>query len=334
MPLRSAASFYGAQQRRQTATLAAVRAEWSRLPSPSAWTASTLNRITALLTAAQLGAARDATTYVAAALAEQGTPIEPVAQISPAGAAGIAYGLSPDDAFDGYPLSMLVNIAPGIADGRGASVAEKMAAGQAFLGMLTQFQIAEAGSAASASGISARPRMGWVRCVNPPCCKDCAVQAGKWFAHNRGFQRHPHCDCYHVPAPRNADISSLAPSPSLDQVTGLTVAERQAIEDGADFNQVVNSARGRVSKWQTLEGTTRRGWASYVRRSIDAERGTATATTVERANGGRRNVTRTRRRLTPRAIYQLASSREEAVRMLIENGYLVGDLKMLARLVA
>ena len=335
MPLQSASDFYRADQQRKLLAIQAVRREWNRIPSPAEWNQRTLQRIVALVSAAQIGAAEDADRYVPNALREQGVATSPSGVTNSAGFAGIAYGFREGDAFDGYPLETVVNLTPGLADARGTTVLEKMAAGQAFLDMMTHWQIAEASSAAVQANITWRNQMGWLRVVGPPCCKDCAVQAGKWFAHNEGFKRHPHCDCYHVPAPRNANAAELAPTPPLDQITGLNLAEQQAIRDGADFNQVVNAGRGRLPGGNlTLEGTTRRGWASYVRREIDSQQGARTATTVERARRGTRNVTRTKRRLTPKAIYKVSATREEAIRRLIENGYMVGDLTKLARLVS
>lgn len=335
MPLQSASEFYRAGQQRKLLAIAAVRREWNKLPDPSAWNERTLSRIVALVSAAQIGAAEDADRYVPNALREQGISTSPSGVTDSAGFAGIAYGFQQGDAFDGYPLEMVVNLAPGLAASRGTTVLEQMAAGQAFLDMMTHWQIAEASSAAVQANITWRNQMGWLRVVSPPCCKDCAVQAGKWFAHNEGFKRHPHCDCYHVPAPRNANAVELAPTPPLDQISGLNRAEQQAIRDGADLDQVVNAGRGRGAGGNlTLEGTTRRGWASYVRREIDTQRGMTTAETVTRARGGKRNVTRTRRRMTPKAIYRVSATREEAIRRLVENGYMVGDLTKLARLVS
>ena len=46
-----------------------------------------------------------------------------------------------------------------------------------------------------------RPALtGYVRVVAPPACSRCIILAGKWFRWNEGFQRHPNCDCIHLPA--------------------------------------------------------------------------------------------------------------------------------------
>src|SRR5690606_32784856 len=41
---------------------------------------------------------------------------------------------------------------------------------------------------------------GYTRMLNPPSCSRCAILAGRWFRWNDGFQRHPQCDCVHIPS--------------------------------------------------------------------------------------------------------------------------------------
>ena len=40
---------------------------------------------------------------------------------------------------------------------------------------------------------------GYVRMLNPPSCSRCAILAGRFYLWNEGFERHPLCDCTHVP---------------------------------------------------------------------------------------------------------------------------------------
>ena len=97
--------------------------------------------------------------------------------------------------------------------------------------------------------------------------------------------------------------------------TDLTEAQRMALDDGADLSQVVNAYRraardksGRVIEGArermgfTSEGTTPRGWASYVARA-DGHSGP---------------------RPTPELIYRNARTRDEAVDLLHRFGYVVG----------
>ena len=86
----------------------------------------------------------------------------------------------------------------------------------------------------------------------------------------------------------------------------------------------------------TSEGTTRQGWASYVEREVAKQRGEIakeTATSVgPRGFVDNYVVRRTAPRLTPEAIYRVSATREEAVRLLAKNGYIVGPLEDVARL--
>ena len=103
---------------------------------------------------------------------------------------------------------------------------------------------------------------------------------------------------------------------------------------------MVNAYRGvapsqRTKMGKTLEGTTRRGYASYLRRAIDREQGARTIETVTSVGprGAVRNYTvrRTTNRLSPEGIYQIARNEDEARLLLVKNGYIVGDINQLAK---
>jgi hypothetical protein len=162
------------------------------------------------------------------------------------------------------------------------------------------------------------------------------VLAGKFFRWNAGFQRHPKCDCVHIPTTEGgADGFKADVGP--DDIKDLTRAQRRAIGDGADMNQVINAHRKGARSANgmfTSEGTTRRGWSSYIQREIARQRGVAIEEIA--TNVGRRGfvanyyVRRVPRRLTPEAIYRVAKSREEAVKMLYGYGYMVGNVSKIA----
>ena len=141
------------------------------------------------------------------------------------------------------------------------------------------------------------------------------------FKWNDGFQRHPKCDCRHVPCADNADADKLSPPIQPEQVKDLTAAQRRAVSDGADMAQVINSHRPNSrskSGLYTSEGTTRRGvYGGYERMPNGSLR--------RRAKG------ETTRRLTPEGIYRLTSSREQAISLLHQYGYLTGDDVLAAR---
>jgi hypothetical protein len=93
----------------------------------------------------------------------------------------------------------------------------------------------------------------------------------------------------------------------------------------------------------TLEGTTRRGYAYAVRRSIAEQRGQQlqeSGTQVGRRGAVANYVVRRTRmpRLMPQEIYRVAESREDAIRLLTANGYVLPargqSLRQLAATVA
>lgn len=305
-----------------------VRNQWAKAGSPAKF-GRIVNSMFALIAAAQLGAAREGAAAVPAALEESGYPETQLARVRPAGMAGWAS--------DGRPLESLLWLAPEIATAGGKSLTEQMAAGQAWLDLMVHRQVTDAARAASSAAITSTARTGYVRFVSPPCCQRCAVLAGKFFRFNAGFDRHLRCDCIHRPTSEREPAGSYTDTVAPEQINDLTEAQRKAVADGADLNQVVNAYRDRAGALDkmmtTTEGTTKRGYASYVQRAVDRARGQATKTAVSKS-AGRRNVTRTQARPTPERIYQIAETREEAVRMLTRYGYVVGDIGKLARSVA
>jgi hypothetical protein len=277
-------------------------------------------------------------------------------------------------ASDGRPLETLLMgpvIATKQAIAHGATIPRAMATGQARLEMTLRTQVADAGRVADGVAIAARPDIGYVRMLIPPGdCSRCVVLTGKVYRYNVGFERHPNCNCIHVPARgEEAALSEGLVSdpkaffdslPESEQDKTFTKAGAQAIRDGADMNQVVNARRGangmapagaRITKAEKLaiqggraklrattvfgqevfitsEGTTKRGLAG--KRLIDQggrlrveNAGTVTRNskdgTVQRTV--RRNRVQTPR-LMPESIYQLAETREEAVRLLQRFGYI------------
>lgn len=92
--------------------------------------------------------------------------------------------------------------------------------------------------------------IGYVRMLQPPSCDRCVILAGTWYRWNKGFQRHPMCDCIHIPAAEAAadDLTadpmayfrSLSPE---KQAYYFGKANAAAIRDGADIFAVVNAQR-------------------------------------------------------------------------------------------
>jgi hypothetical protein len=308
---QSTADHYAEQQRLAVATLIATRRAWAGIGDLDAGWLAVSRRLVLLVTAAQLAAARSSETYVPAVLAELGIADTAVATSVAAAFVGTAS--------DGRPLSTLLYGAVTTAKtarGRGLSRADAVEAGGRWLDLVVQTQVADAERAATGVQIVARPAVsGWVRMLNPPSCDRCTVLAGKFFRWNRGFPRHPGCDCRHIPATEAvADDLRLDPRKAVEagQVTNLSLADRRAIvEDGADPAQVINARRGMQTASVygrrlkvTTEGVTRRGVAG---RQLAAQGGSYTRTP----------------RLRPEAIYSLAGDdRDETIRLLRRFGYL------------
>ncbi|WP_050670510.1 hypothetical protein [Luteipulveratus halotolerans] len=191
---------------------------------------------------------------------------------------------------------------------------------------------------------------GYTRQLVLPSCSRCIILAGAFYRFNKGFERHPLCDCIHIPAVEDTAFDlTTNPSLAFESMTGaeqdksFTKAGAQAIRDGADLAQVVNARagmstaqvvdRGRGDRWTargraarvdvygrdlfiTTEGTTRRGEAY---RSMRDNRANRAADDIRRK--GERYSRSKAPRLMPESIYEIAESREDAIRLLKLYGY-------------
>lgn len=312
--LSSALEHYRTQQRIQAAGLRAARK--AKRSGPLA--------VAKVVTAYQLAAAIDAARSVPAMLDEQGIPDEPVSQVQAASLAGVAS--------DGRPLDTLF---------------EQAESDYAF-GLMVATQLQDVARVVQSLAISTRPNVsGYVRMLNPPSCSRCAVLAGKFYRWNTGFERHPGCDCRHIPSvealagdlttdpqayfeslPTASEVAERYPNLSVkmrreagiySQEDVFTKAGAQAIRDGADVTRVVNARRGMST---AARGTSGRrmlaaeevgGRPVYITRESTTRRGAAS----RRRTG--RNMSA---RLMPESIYEVADNREDALRMLRLHGYI------------
>lgn len=297
-----------------------------------------VNGLTLTVAAIQVESAQAASDYMATLI---GSPVSPV---NPRAFAGSAVTADPEG-LASSPLSSYLYGAVVHARGlygSGADDAQIAEAGEAWLSMLVRTQVADAARMATATAVVATPKAHWYRVIQPPCCQRCAVLRDRTFAWNSTFQRHPRCDCM-----VGGLVTDSDPPPSgieLDDIRDLTKAQREAVSMGADLNQVINARRGTYTRTIngksvqfTTEGTTKRGFYARVRSEIDRQRGEVAAW-IE-SNAGRRGavanytVRRTSKsRLTPEAIRKYATSREEAVRLLAANGYILGDPTAIAQM--
>jgi hypothetical protein len=261
-------------------------------------------RVAQVVTEAQTRAAQDALDSIDPMLDEQSIVAPPAGLFAAASFAGTAS--------DGRPLDTLLAQATDLFT----------------LGLMITTQIQDAARQAAATSIADRPKIGYVRMLNPPSCSRCVVQAGKFFRYNQGFLRHPRCDCRHVPTLENVsgDLTTdpdeyFASLTREEQDRTFTKAGAEAIRLGANVGQVVNArrvtsgmsfaqvpavkrdARGNL---YTTEGTTRRGRAYLQQKAL-------------RRNGD------VQMRLMPETILMRAKDREDAQRLLRLYGFIVDD---------
>lgn len=300
---------YALVREQEARALAVATRHWHRL-GPN-WIADAwrerIPAVAAAVTDAQRTAAASALVSGALALGQQDQWAEPDGIVDPDAFAGLAAdGRNLDTLLRGPAITTRTLIAGGVEP------AEALAAGGRQLSMMVLTEIADAGRGAAGVQIAARPRVGYVRMLNPPSCSRCVVLAGRFYRWNQGFLRHPRCDCTHVPTmvtdQAEAFAEGLIDDPyeafnrmsEAEQNRVFTNAGAQAIRDGADMYQVVNARRGMKYRGAfTTEGTTKHGWAGQILR-------------------------RGQKRMTPETIYRLNPNREQAIEALRAQGYITG----------
>lgn len=262
------------------------------------------------MVAAQTDAAFAGATYVAEALDSAGMYVSPDAAVQPRALVGVASDGRPLDSLLYSPITAVKSL---IADG--AQPRQALAGGRKLLERNIKVTLADTARMAASLDIATRPQVGYVRMLNPPSCSRCTVLAGRYYKWNAGFRRHPRCDCIHQPSKgvEAARSEGLIADP-YDYFNGLSESEQdkaftkagaQAIRDGADLSQVVNARRGMETAQGDLvtsEGTSKRGYYGAGKSP----------------------------RLMPETIYQIAGSREDALRLLKQYGYITEQGQVIA----
>lgn len=289
--LRAAADQYREQQAIATAAAADASRLWARMGDDfdESW-ATVKPRVLATIEAGRADTVGVAVGYTAAVLAETG-------QVdSPTGVLSAAAFLS--TAPDGRAIDTLVDgavVKAKTAVSGGASWTEALRQARGWLTTMTLTVLADTRREVYAADIAQRPNItGYVRMLNPPSCRRCIILAGRWYRWNTGFQRHPRCDCLHVPGAENvvgdertdpyATFSSMTPE---QQEKTFGRSEARAIREGADIYRVVNIS----------------------------QRGLATAAGARRFG--------TPARLTVDDILRRAGTRQNAIRMMRDEGYIL-----------
>lgn len=176
--------------------------------------------------------------------------------------------------------SALAGVAFHTLDRIGAGAAQSVALQQGLVELSALVQVAVADAARATASIrlgQTKQKVSYVRVAAAGCCSRCAVLAGRTYAWNTGFLRHPRCRCLHFPT--TSQLASAMAVDPYEQFAALPAAEQdriytksgaEAIRQGADINQVVNARRGMTASGRfTSEGQSRRG---YYRRASTAGR--------------------------------------------------------------
>lgn len=152
------------------------------------WAALVPALFTALV-GAQRSAVEPADAYLDEVLAEQGLTTAAVGAVNVEALTGVAS--------DGRELGALLNqpsLTTLVALSGGATLGQALASGEAAARMIVGTQVADAGRVADQVAMTARPdATGYRRMLVGGSCSRCVILAGRWYAYNAGFDRHPRC---------------------------------------------------------------------------------------------------------------------------------------------
>jgi hypothetical protein len=326
--------------------LASVEASWG----------SRLGEAAGAFTAAQTAAAGMADGYVESALVSQDVNLPPAGTVAPEAFSGVAAsGLAPEELLR-IPAVRALGL---LRQGAPPDVVRR--AGGHALSMYAATEVADAARLSTQTAMASRRVGGYIRIVGARCCSRCAILSGRWYRWSSGFRRHPRCRCVSLPAHHPSAVE--APDPMRlwreGRITDLTGDERHALDLGADLGQVVNSRRGLYvagGHEYTREGTTRRGIAGArilardiaraggaspggVYTNFTTTRAEVAAATAKYGPVMRRGIPFQRRTPTGRTtsayrytrsgrmsvseILRTSTSRDDAIRQMINHGYIL-----------
>ncbi|WP_137769985.1 hypothetical protein [Brachybacterium sp. SGAir0954] len=258
--------------------------------------------MTVAVTSAQISAAESAVTSYRDMAVATGQYQLPAAFVDPESFAGTS---SDGGDLEGALYVPAIRAKAAIASGTAPAPALRAVRGE--FEKIVRGLVSDAGRKAATALNATRFTGGYTRMLNPPSCSRCAILAGRWFRWNDGFQRHPQCDCVHIPAKSQqwARDEGFVMDPyeyfnslsEKDQGRLFGTGNAQAIRDGADIFQVQNARRGRASDGMTTTASTSRRRGIY--------RGSTA-------------------RLTPDGIYERAGgNRDAALRLLEQHRYVL-----------
>ncbi len=317
--IAEARSHYRWQASLSRRVMAIVRRLWAKVdPGDIAGSfAKVFAKLLDVIAQAQKQAAAAGAAYVGAALAAQAVTPDPVGALVAASLAGVAS--------DGRRLDTLVSLPVIRAKtliGQGAPVSEAMSAAEGQLLMIVSTQIADAGRVAAGVRIAVdKMAAGYERVLTLPSCSRCIVLAGRVYTWSDGFQRHPLCDCIHVPVTAarlgkdtgNDPASIFAAMSTAEQNKVFGVAGAESIRQGADLGQVVNARLGMYEaggRRYTSEGTTARGLAGKRLGQL------------QKRPGSRYRSSNVPRLMPEQILAEANGDRAEAARLLRRFGYI------------
>jgi len=317
--IAEARSHYRWQASLTQEVMAIVRKLWARVDQGNiaGSFAKIFAKLLDIIAQAQQQAAVAGAAYIGAALTAQAVTPDPAGALIAASLVGVAS--------DGRRLDTLVSLPVIRAKtliGEGAPVSEAMRSAEGQLLMIVSTQVADAGRVAAGVAVAVdRMAAGYERVPTLPSCSRCIVLAGRVYTWSDGFQRHPLCDCIHVPitADRlgkntgNDPDTIFAAMSTAEQNKVFGVAGAESIRRGADLAQVVNARKGMYEaggRKYTSEGTTARGVAGK------------RLGRLQKRQGSRYRVSNVPRLMPEQIFAEAGGDREEAVRLLRRFGYI------------
>lgn len=321
------------QRLEQQAAVASVERQWRRMNRDfdASWT-RVAPVVLGIVTTAQARMVRRADEYIPAVLEDTGQTrtLRPDALTNTDAFVGVAGNGMQTSAVIG---TATIRAKQGVS--RGLTEFQALQQAGNWLTQTVGTILSDTERAVEATGIGTRGVTGWVRMLTPPSCGRCVVLAGKWYARNQGFERHPRCDCRHIPASEavGEDLRISVPDylASLDKAGQVKVLGSEANwrawdEFGADPNQIINAYRSKMSTAQDLRGNTVRYTAAgSSRRGFGGGR-MSRASRMDLDAGavvapGRTNPALVRR--MPETILRTTEGREQTLRQLRLYGWVI-----------
>lgn len=327
---QTATEYARASRREQRTALAAIRRQWRQMGGnfDASWFVVAPS-VLAIVGLAQRRTAELADAYIPAVLEETGQTrsIPAAAETNVTAFVGVTgSGAAVSDQIGLAPVRAKQAVAEGMTEVQALSSAGYWLT--ATVGTI----LSDTGRAVETTAMATRNVTRYVRMLNPPSCGRCVVLAGRQYRMRDAFDRHPGCDCRHIPASESIagdmtlDLHSYLDS--LDEAGQVKVlgskANLEAWRDyGAEPQQIINAYRGGIRSAQgtygggtvkyTTDASTRRSLATYRMRNASRLDKDAGAVMVD----GKRVLVRR----MPETILRTTQGREQILHQLRLYGW-------------